>query len=76
MPAWSLLFVEIVGTIAFAISGAFVLADHLAFTLAFDSGYVGAVVVAKLVSGIFAVILAQIIFNKREKKNEIDKVNI
>ena len=31
---------ELVGTVAFAVSGAFVLGGHLAFTMAFNSEYV------------------------------------
>ena len=49
---------------AFAVSGAFVLGSHLAFTMAFDSTYVFPVIIGKLVSGVLAVILSNIIFNK------------
>ena len=49
---------------AFAVSGSFVIADHLAFTLAFDGAYLGQVVVAKLVGGITAVIFADFIYKK------------
>jgi len=49
---------------AFAVSGAFVLGGHLAFTMAFDSTYVIPVIVGKLVSGVSAIILSCIIFNK------------
>ena len=48
---------------AFAVSGAFVLGSHLAFTMAFDSTYVLAVIAGKLISGIFAILLANIIYN-------------
>jgi len=43
---------------AFSISAAFVFADHLAFTMAFNSAYVGPVVAAKLVGGASALLLA------------------
>lgn len=53
---------------AFAVSGAFVLGSHLAFTMAFDSTYVIPVIVGKLVSGIFAVVLSNIIFGRTNKE--------
>ena len=43
---------------AFAVSGAFVFGDHLAFTAGFDPSMILAVIVAKLVAGISAVALA------------------
>ncbi|MBQ6799044.1 MAG: ethanolamine utilization protein EutH [Oscillospiraceae bacterium] len=43
---------------AFAISAAFVFADHLAFTMAFNGAYVGPVVAAKLAGGASALVLA------------------
>ena len=43
---------------AFAVSGAFVFAGHLAFTVAFDPAYVPAMVVGKLVGGVLALLLA------------------
>lgn len=49
---------------AFAVSAAFTLADHMAFTLSFKSEYLPAVVVGKLLSGILAVALAAIIYKK------------
>ena len=49
---------------AFAVSGAFVLGSHMAFTMAFDGAYVLPVIAGKLVSGILAVVLAGIIFDK------------
>ena len=42
----------------------FVFAGHLAFTLAFDPEYVVSVIVAKLVSGVFARLLACKIYKK------------
>lgn len=43
---------------AFAVSAAFILADHLAFTLAFNAAYLPAVTLGKAVSGILAVAVA------------------
>ncbi len=49
---------------AFAVSAAFVLAGHLAFTLAFAPEYLLSVMVGKIVAGITAVIFAIIIYKK------------
>lgn len=51
---------------AFAVPAAFVLADHLAFTLAFDPGCLGAMMTGKLTAGLLAVALAMIL-SKNEK---------
>ena len=51
---------------AFAVSGAFVLGSHLAFTMAFDSGYVAAVIVGKLISGVLSLFLANVIYKKTQ----------
>lgn len=56
---------------AFAVSAAFVLGDHLAFTLAMDGSYVPGMMVGKLVSGVLAVAAAVFIYghiNKRKKR--------
>lgn len=52
---------------AFAVSGAFVLGGHLAFTMAFDEAYVFPVVLGKIISGVLAIIVANIIFRKTQK---------
>ncbi len=52
---------------AFSVSGAFVLGSHLAFTMAFDKSYVIPVIAGKLVAGVLAILLANIIFNKTQK---------
>lgn len=52
---------------AFAVSGAFIVGSHLAFTMAFDTAYVIPVIMGKLVSGICSLILANIIFNITNK---------
>ncbi len=49
---------------AFSVSGAFILGSHLAFTMAFDNTYVFPVIIGKLVSGVLALILSSIIYNK------------
>lgn len=52
---------------AFAVSAAFVFGDHLAFTLAYDSGYILPVTVGKLTSGICAVIVAMLVYKKESR---------
>lgn len=49
---------------AFAVSGAFVFAGHLAFTLTIDASYVPAMIVGKLVAGALALVVA-IFISKR-----------
>ncbi|MBQ8642894.1 MAG: ethanolamine utilization protein EutH [Clostridia bacterium] len=49
---------------AFAISGAFTFAGHLAFTMAFDASYVLPMILGKLIAGITAVFLAMLIDKK------------
>ena len=49
---------------AFAVSASFVLADHLAFTLAFDATYLWMMMIGKLVSGLFALIFSLIVYNR------------
>ena len=52
---------------AFAVSAAFSLADHLAFTLSFNADYLPAVISGKFISGILAVLLGAIIYKKTAK---------
>ncbi len=47
---------------AFAVSAAFVFADHLAFTIAFNNSYILPLVIGKLVSGALALLAANIIY--------------
>ena len=54
---------------AFAVSAAFTFGGHLAFTMAFDGTYVLPMITGKIVSGVFAVLLAFLIC--REKKSKI-----
>ncbi len=53
---------------AFAISGAFVFAGHLAFTLAFNDSYIFSVIVGKLTAGVLAVVVANWMYGRMEGK--------
>ena len=53
---------------AFAVSAAFTFAGHLAFTMAFDATFIAPVIVAKLVSGVTALIFSYFLFNKLNSK--------
>ena len=53
---------------AFSASGAFILGSHLAFTMAFDNTYVFSVIIGKLVSGVLAIVLSNIVFNKSDNR--------
>ena len=53
---------------AFAVSAAFVFADHLAFTLAFNQDFLLPVIAGKLLSGILAIFLAVFIYNKTKEE--------
>ena len=66
----------IVVNLAFATSASFVLGDHLAFTMAFDSGAVLGMVVGKLTGGICAVFVAFLLCRKENlKTSEKNRVN-
>lgn len=54
---------------AFAVSGAFVFAGHLAFTMAFNPDYVTSVIIGKLTAGILAVLLAHFMTKLRGYQN-------
>ena len=49
---------------AFAVSASFILADHLAFTLSYEPSYLLPMMVAKITSGIAAVLFALVIYKK------------
>ena len=53
---------------AFAISGAFTFAGHLAFTMAFDASYIVPVILGKLFAGVTAILLAVLIHHRMEKR--------
>lgn len=61
---------------AFAVSAAFTFAGHLAFTVAFEASYLLPVIVGKITAGLFAVVLAWIVYRfvfRREKCSEEKK---
>ncbi len=49
---------------AFAVSASFLIADHLAFTLAFNSKFLVAVMVSKIISGATAILFASFIYKR------------
>ena len=53
---------------AFAVSAAFTFAGHLAFTMSFNADMLPAVIVGELVGGVCAVLVAQIIYSRINKK--------
>jgi uncharacterized membrane protein YeiH len=57
-------YIDAFGIGAFTVSGAFVAAGHLAFTLAFDQRYIFPMIVGKLISGITAVVVAVFIYKR------------
>ena len=52
---------------AFAVSAAFVFADHLAFTMSFEEGFVPSMIVGKLVAGILGVGIAWIACKRKNR---------
>ncbi len=55
---------------AFAVSGAFTFAGHLAFTLAFNGAYVWAVIIGKLLAGFSAIAVSLMFYEKLYGKSE------
>lgn len=55
---------------AFAVSGAFTFAGHLAFTLAFDPAYIMPMIVGKIVAGFTAILLSILIYKMQTRKNQ------
>lgn len=53
---------------AFAVSASFVLADHLAFTLAFEPSYLLPMTVGKLAAGLCAILFALLIYQRISSK--------
>lgn len=49
---------------AFAVSAAYAIGDHLAFTMIYDRSYLASVIVGKLVSGITSLVVACLMYNK------------
>ena len=60
---------------AFAVSGAFVFGDHLAFTASSDPSGILSLLAGKLCAGVCAVIVAMIFTKKQNPKGEI-KANV
>ena len=56
--------------VAFAVSAAFTFGDHLGFTAGFNADMIFPMIIAKLVGGITAVLLAMFIANKTLVKIE------
>jgi len=52
---------------AFAISAAFTFAGHLAFTLAFDAGYIFPVIAGKLIAGLTSLFAAAFVYRRNAK---------
>ena len=52
---------------AFAVSAAFVFAGHLAFTMAWDTAYLPAMIVGKLVAGFLALGVALFLYQRINK---------
>ena len=54
---------------AFAVSASFVFGSHLAYTMAQNADYVFPMMIGKIISGIFAVLLALLIYKEKETKS-------
>ena len=52
----------------FAVSAGYAFGDHLAFALAFDGAFAMPMVVGKLISGIAAIVLANLIMRKSQTR--------
>ncbi len=57
---------------AFAVGASFVFVDHLAFTMSYNADFVPAMIVGKLTAGVTAVVVANLLYN-RKIKNEHPK---
>ena len=53
---------------AFSVSASFAVVDHLAFSVSFNEAYIMPMITAKLISGVAAVVFANILYNVRAKK--------
>jgi ethanolamine transporter len=53
---------------AFTVSAAFVFADHLAFTLAFDPDALAGMIAGKLIAGVLAIALAAVVYRLHHTK--------
>lgn len=52
---------------AFSVSASFTFVDHLAFTVSFNEEYILPMIIAKMVSGITALIFADLLYNRKNK---------
>ena len=52
---------------AFAVSGAFTFASHLAFTMAYNADYIPAVIAGKLVAGALSLVVGFVLYKKFDK---------
>jgi len=55
---------------AFAVSGAFTFAGHLAFTMAFDASYIPSVIIGKLTAGFLSILAAAVLYRRLAGKEE------
>ena len=53
---------------AFSVSASFAVVDHLAFTVSFNEEYIPPMIAVKLISGVAAVVFANLLYNRRNKK--------
>ncbi len=53
---------------SFAVSAAFTFAGHMAFTMSFNEAYIFPVIIGKIISGIFAIIMAALLCKFKNKK--------
>ena len=56
---------------AFAVSASFAFGSHLAFTMAYDSSYVFPMITGKVISGIFAVLMAFVLYRDKPQGREV-----
>lgn len=57
---------------AFSVSASFTFVDHLAFTVSFNEKYIFPMIVAKILSGITALVLANLLYNRKYKIRECE----
>lgn len=60
-----------IANLAFAVSGAFTFAGHLAFTMATNADFVAPVIVGKLVGGVSAIAVSMLIYRKLFGKSDM-----
>ena len=60
---------------AFAVSASFVFGSHIAFTMAIDTSYIIPMIIAKLVGGMAALLLAVLIYHRLYRQEQVSPVN-